>query len=161
MCKVRKCLDSVIEEGDWNEIWSVSIFDHFLSKEESDDCQIFNYLLAKEQGAIDKYLTGENNFINLYSSIADEVIIIDYNIADKLIQTNSAEFIEFITKGLRKESFFLKYTNKNILVQGGYDRTDIWYINENSHTETLENLIKDNNLFLLEKYNYEQLYDFQ
>lgn len=137
-------------------VLTVSIFDHWLTEKEASDCKIMNYSTAVETNALDKYLIGENDFINLYVSLGDKAICHLDNERENVLLTNSLEFKSYLIKGLREKQFHFHhiiYPTKGITIKGGYDRTDIFLLDADDITCDISSLydkIKINNLFILE-----------
>lgn len=137
-------------------VLSVSIFDHWLTEKEASDCEIMNYSTAVENHVLDKYLIGENKFINLYASLGDKAICYLDNERKNVLLTNSVEFKSYLIKGLREKQFHLHhiiYPTKDITIRGGYDRTDLFILDERINicdVSILYEAVSLNGLFILE-----------
>lgn len=134
----------------------VSIFDHWLTEAEANDCKVMNYLTAIEANSLDEYLVGERRFINLYLSLGDKCICYLDNERKTILLTSSAEFNSYLIEGLRESQFHLHkiiYPDTGITIEGGYDRTDIFILDEHIDScdvSTLYEAIRINGLFILE-----------
>lgn len=142
----------------------VSIFDHWLTETEANDCKVMNYLTAIEENSLDEYLVGERSFVNLYLSLGDKCICYLDNERKTILLTSSSEFNSYLIEGLREMQFHrhhMIYPEKGITIRGGYDRTDTLILNEDSNIcdkSSIYDEIEKNGLFILEDIamNYEQ-----
>lgn len=144
-------INSVIKP---KEVLFVSIFDHWLTEIEADECKFLNYDIACENNNIDKYIEGENIFLNFYKNLDSKAkLIIDEK--EIILNTSSNEFIERLKDGLR-EKYFLKicYEKYKMEVQCGYDRTDTFFITEESINQGILDIITKSSLYVLDKIDY-------
>ncbi|XRY84193.1 hypothetical protein ACPF64_00025, partial (plasmid) [Acinetobacter sp. KB005] len=56
----------------WDTVISISIFDHWLSEVEADQSNIICYDISLKNNSLDKYLNGEEKFLNFYYQLFDE-----------------------------------------------------------------------------------------
>jgi uncharacterized protein YlzI (FlbEa/FlbD family) len=136
------------------EVLFISIFDHWLNENEADECKYLNYDIACDNNALEKYMIGENIFINFYRNLESKAILI---INDKkiIVDTSSNEFINRLQDGLR-ERIFLKiyYETYQMEVQCGYDRTDTLILTEDSINRGILDVIEKSPLYILDKMDY-------
>lgn len=103
----------------WDTVIYISIFDHWLSEVEADECNILCYNIALNNNSLDEYLNGEEKFLNFYSQLFDE-----YSFKDNK-KIDSDEYQTIVIQSLREQRLMDIYVqNRKIRLQGGYDRTD-------------------------------------
>lgn len=155
---MNNCLSSKIEDIKWSKIGYISIFDHWLDHLEADECKVLNYSIAKISDVLDKYLESEKKFINFYTSLSDQVYCF-YKNSWQLFNTNSEEFEQILKKSLREERsdfFDIYYPNYSLRFKGGYDRTDMFLIEDVRFLSDLSRVIEMNKLFIISIQDYSE-----
>lgn len=138
----------------WKKCGFISIFDHWLTASEADNCNILNYETSSEKNANLDYLLGESKFINFYKNVSD-IVICKVEESFKELQTNSNEFENLLISSLREENLkFLDifYPKLRIRCKGGFDRTDQFFLADERNFHSLKEHAEKNKLFIL---NYE------
>lgn len=146
-------LKQLKEREKWSKIWYISVFDHWLTHEEADNCQVLCYSIAKKNQQIDNYLQGENHFLNFYSNLSDEVVSFHNPNGICHLMTQSPRFQQTLIRSLREirmNCWF--YPKIGILIVGGFDRTDMLILSERTNKELLEKILKTNQLYILSQY---------
>lgn len=126
----------------------VSVFDHWLTEEEAEVCEIFTYKQAKEFGKLQLYEAGERSFLSLYRSLARSSNVIPH---PEFAAVTSAEDLETIfIRSLREQSLMdICFENFNLRVVGGFDRTDLFIFGDSVHMSRVEQMAKDGGLYVL------------
>ncbi|QSB53991.1 hypothetical protein I6J48_17715 [Acinetobacter calcoaceticus] len=135
----------------WKQTGFISVFDHWLTEDEADDCKILNYEISIEREALQDYMGGEEKFIKFYRNISD-IVVCNKTDNIKVIQTNSNEFEDILMSSLREENMkFLDifYPEHKIRFKGGYDRTDTFFLADESNFCFLKEYVDKSNLFIL------------
>ncbi|OCZ59713.1 hypothetical protein [Acinetobacter seifertii] len=135
----------------WKKTGFISVFDHWLTDEEADDCGILNYEISIEKENLQDYILGEEKFIKFYRNISD-VVVCKKTDNIKVIETKSNEFEDILLCSLREENMkFLDifYPEYKIRFKGGYDRTDTFFLADESNFCFLKECIDQSNLFIL------------
>lgn len=135
----------------WKKYGFISVFDHWLTDDEANNCNILNYELSVQADANLDYLLGEKKFIHFYQSLSNTVICkVGNNI--KTLKTDSDEFKSVLISSLREDNlkfFDMFYPKIKVRFKGGFDRTDEFFlVNETDFSLVKEN-IEVNNLFIL------------
>lgn len=138
----------------WSQIWDISVFDHWLTHDEADNCDVLCYGIAIKQDKLDEYLQGENTFINFYTALSDEVIIFHNPNGICHLSTQSKRFERILKQSLRESRMpYWFYPKIGVMVVGGFDRTDILLASEKTDSKKIEKLLTDNQLNILSRYS--------
>lgn len=134
----------------WSEIWDISIFDHWLTNEEADNCDVLCYGIAIKRDKLTDYLVGENNFIQFYTEISNEVQSFHNSHGVCHLSTQSPRFQRILRESLREFRMpYWFYPKIGVLVISGFDRTDTLLISDRTDIEALQKMLKTNNLHIL------------
>lgn len=107
----------------WERAIFISIFDHWLSEVEAEQCNTMSYNISLENNNLDEYLNGEKRFLHFYLQLFDENSFQDNKKID------FTEFKQAVIQSLREQRLMSIYVNNSqIKLQGGYDRTDRIFI---------------------------------
>lgn len=127
----------------------VSIFDHWLSEEEANECDWINFQTAIKTGNLEEYINGEDDFKNLYNSICEDGEIIriyngeGYGISKK-------EFHSIMEDSLREKDLADIYIGKyDLRILGGYDRTDLLLVKKESPIDHIIEIVNRSGLHIL------------
>ena len=134
----------------WDTVIYISIFDHWLSEVEADQCNILCYNSALKNNSLDEYLNGEEKFLNFYSQLFDE-----YSFKNNK-KIDSDEYQTIVIQSLREQRLMDIYVqNRKIRLQGGYDRTDQLFLANASLLPDIIKKLEMSKLHVLEIINYE------
>ena len=134
----------------WDTVIYISIFDHWLSEVEADQCNILCYNIALKNNSLDEYLNGEEKFLNFYSQLFDE-----YSFKNNK-KIDSDEYQTIVIQSLREQRLMDIYVqNRKIRLQGGYDRTDQLFLVNASLLPDIIKKLEMSKLHVLEIINYE------
>jgi hypothetical protein len=129
----------------------LSVFDHWLTREECEGCDLINYETALSAAKIVEYQAGEDKFIDFYRRLigADEVSV---NEDDPVYRAHSETlFNAIIVPSLRERKLMDLFVERaNVRIVGGYDRTDLLLAREEAQRQALRQLARDVDLFLLD-----------
>lgn len=143
----------------WKKCGFISIFDHWLTDYEANNCGILNYEISVQSQSDLSYLSGESKFINFYKSLSDTVIC---KLGDnlKILETDSNEFKSILISSLREDSLkFLDvfYPKLEIRFKGGFDRTDQFFLVDEKNIGLIRENVQINQLFILNYEDYNNL----
>lgn len=134
----------------WDTVIYISIFDHWLSEVEADQCKTMCYNIALENNSLDEYLNGEEKFLNFYSQLFDE-----YSFKDNK-KIDFDEYQTTVIQSLREQRLMDIYVqNRKIRLQGGFDRTDQLFLANASLIPDILKKLEMSKLHVLEIMNYE------
>lgn len=140
-----------IDRIKWLKRGSISIFPHWLNEAEADDCKILSYSIAQSSGKLAEYLDGEQRLMHFYISLSDHVwCYIDESW--RFFLTNSSDFKTILKNSLRENNikfFDLYFSNYVIRLQGGFDRTDTFFIANIEMFERFIQEVEKNDLYIL------------
>lgn len=139
----------------WQFVSFLSIFHHWLTVEEADECKVFEAFIAKKNGHFDEYAIGEQKFLEFYRRLDTQV-----NVLRKpkmpLISTHSKNFNRILTKHLDKGICFEFYfPNRQILAETGFDRTDRIFTKNKENLAFIQSLSAKCGLFIIETIDYQ------
>ncbi|MFB2538429.1 hypothetical protein [Acinetobacter sp. c3-l95] len=139
----------------WQSVYFLSIFDHWLSVKQADDCSTLCYATAVANDALDEYLQQEQYFIDFYRSIDNKVIIV-VNHQGIEIDVRSERFLHILQDGLReKRHFCLLFPKYQVMFESGYDRTDRMFITNQTDMTFLQHKISEYHLYLIDGIDYQ------
>ncbi len=139
--------------NDFKYVCFLSYFDHWLTEQEADNCQILSFDIAKDNEFLDVYMQGEKYFLYFYTTISD--VAIDLKNNNKL-KVTSESFRAIIINSLREKSLLkISYPKLGIVAEGGYDRTDVLFIPNDNILSQIQNLARKTGLFIIETMPYE------
>lgn len=134
----------------WDTVIYISIFDHWLSEVEADQSNIICYDISLKNNSLDKYLNGEEKFLNFYSQLFDE-----YSFKDN----KKIDFYEYkatIIQSLREQQLMDIYVQNGIIrLRGGFDRTDQLFLADASMIPDIMKKLEISKLHVLETISYE------
>ncbi|MEZ2126796.1 MULTISPECIES: hypothetical protein [unclassified Sinorhizobium] len=129
---------------------NVSVFDHWLNEKEADDCDILAYKIAVNRGRENAYLSGEQQFLQLYRKLGEGGIVINVPGPLREIYNNCSEVDEIFKNSLREKKlmdvFFPIYS---VRVLGGYDRTDLFVLHDWKKYTQLINIVEEVGLYAI------------
>lgn len=129
----------------------VSIFDHWLSEDEAESNEIINYETAVAHNRVDEYLKGEEKFSKLYALLSKEGVICNIPPPYRFLDGSDVNIASMIVDSLREERrfdmYFMKY---DVRIVGGFDRTDLFIINERSKVNKIKEIIASCGLYILD-----------
>lgn len=135
----------------WKKYGFISIFDHWLTDDEANNCNILNYETSVQAEANLDYLLGENKFIHFYRSLSDTVVC-KIGDAFKTLKTDSDEFKIILINSLREDNlkfFDMFYPKIKVRFKGGFDRTDQFFIIDETDFPLIKENIEINKLNIL------------
>lgn len=133
----------------------VSIFDHWLSEQEADECSVLCYKIASDCNDLTAYLKTEQYFLNFYQGLDSVVHVMDDGV--RVLDTQDIEFVDILKNGLREIRFFeLYFPTLGIVAQSGYDRTDKLIIDEKVDLSLIKEKISLHNLYVLDEVVYDE-----
>lgn len=142
-----------------DKVYFVSIFDHWLSECEADDCKVLSYSIALSHQKVSDYLIGEKNFISLYQSIDHKVIIL-YDNYQKEMSVFCDEFLNILEHGLReRKTYRFIFEQYQIMIESGYDRTDKMFTTKETNIDLIKKIVDDNHLFIIDCITYKEYID--
>jgi hypothetical protein len=103
----------------------VSVFDHWLSPEESNSSPILSYNISLSANRFEEYRVGEEKFIDFYATIIKDNVVL--NLQTGVAHNSMSDSIQSVILDSLRETRLMDIfiENSNIRVLGGYDRTDI------------------------------------
>ena len=136
--------------------FTISPFDHWLSKEEAKDNIVF-FSKKMTRAQKEKYNLYESRYINTFKSLFQKHEIfafVEGKYSEELYSCDDInKFQEFCLKSIREEELLkLLIPNLGIIIEGGYDLSNhVFYKknNDNSIINEFKNLFIKNNFFLL------------
>lgn len=144
-----------MDSHNWQYVSFLSIFDHWLTIEEAENCKIFEHFIAKKYGYLDEYLTGEQKFIQFYKSLDTNVKVLKKP-KMPVISTDSKNFNRLLNKHLlHGKNFDLFFPNQQILAEIGFDRTDVIFTKDKESLNHVHTLSEKCGLFIIETINYQ------
>lgn len=149
-------VDYISQKQKINEVYdmfSISVFDHWLSQEEYKKYPVMCYSDIKkkpeEYGFI--YRNYENKFIKFYTLLFDNCVICDQNM-NNVYQTISHDtYLKLVKESIKEIKFHTFLVDSlGIMVHGNYDLTHIVHANKKSYNkEKFEKIVSDSGLFIL------------
>lgn len=134
----------------WETVICISIFDHWLSEVEAEQCNTMCYNISLKNNSLNKYLKGEEKFLNFYLQLFDENCFND----NKKIDFD--EYKTAIINSLREQRLMDIYVkNGKVRLQGGFDRTDQIFVANASLIPDIIKKLEMSKLQVLEIMNYE------
>gem|GEM_PF-5200175 len=129
--------------------FNVSVFDHWLSVNEAESSPIINYEKASSGGSITQYYEGEKKFIKLYSKLAEAGVVCHVPPPCRFIE-RIAELNSILIDSLREKGRFdLYFPAHEVRVRGGFDRTDLFLVQNSAYVTKLISLINKQGLCIL------------
>jgi hypothetical protein len=133
-----------------DKLISVSIFDHWLSAEEAENCPVMFYQLAIDRQAEKEYLAGEKCFLAFYNLLSSDGLVVHSDEQLTTITNSDPKFVDLVTDSLREgrlmDVYFPAYEARAL---GGYDRTDLIIMDNLSRQAEIEDLIEISGLYSL------------
>ena len=134
----------------WETVICISIFDHWLSEVEAEQCNTMCYNISLKNNSLNKYLKGEEKFLNFYLQLFDENCFNDNK------KINFDEYKSAIINSLREQRLMDIYVkNGKVRLQGGFDRTDQIFVANASLIPDIIKKLEMSKLHVLEIMNYE------
>lgn len=141
--------DDPIEKG--TPTLHVSVFDHWLSEDEAESNEIINYETAVSHDRINEYLKGEEKFSKLYALLSREGVICNIPPPYRFIDGFDVSITGLIVDSLREERRFdMYFMAYDVRIVGGFDRTDLFILNEKSKINKIRENITDCGLYILD-----------
>lgn len=129
----------------------VSVFDHWLSEDEAESNEIINYETAVSHDRINEYLKGEEKFSKLYALLSREGVICNIPPPYRFIDGFDVSITGLIVDSLREERRFdMYFMAYDVRIVGGFDRTDLFILNEKSKINKIRENITDCGLYILD-----------
>ncbi|WP_079210984.1 hypothetical protein [Brucella pituitosa] len=129
--------------------FNVSVFDHWLSVNEAESSSILNYEKANSSGNINQYYEGEKKFIKLYSELAEAGVVCHVPPPYRFIECTT-ELKSILTDSLREmRRFDLYFPAYEVRVRGGFDRTDLFLVQNSAYVTKLISLVSKQGLCIL------------
>ena len=129
----------------------VSVFDHWLSDDEAKSNEIINYETAISHDRVDEYLKGEEKFSKLYALLSQEGVICNIPPPYRFIDCSDINIKRIIVESIREERRFdMYFMAYNVRIIGGFDRTDLFILNEKSKLDKIRENITDYGLYILD-----------
>ncbi|MBF7688935.1 hypothetical protein [Acinetobacter rathckeae] len=119
----------------WDSVFVVSVFDHWLSEAEAEQCKYMSYGLSVEQHVLQQYLVGEAKFLDFYLPLFDE------SCEKENKKVNFHEYKVAIINSLREQKMMnICLSNGKLKLQGGFDRTDYLFVEKSLIPEIIKKL---------------------
>jgi len=129
----------------------VSVFDHWLSEDEAESNEIINYETAVSHDRFDEYLKGEEKFSKLYALLSRDGVVCSIPPPYRFIDGFDANIARIIVDSLREERRFdMYFMAYDVRIVGGFDRTDLFILNEKSKVNKIMENITDCGLYILD-----------
>lgn len=133
---------------------NISVFDHWLDSKEAEASKIMTYSIALESSQIDSYLKGEAKFVEIYKYLASEGVFAKQNEKIVFFDKVNSNFEKIITESLREKKLMdIYFVGINARVIGGYDRTDLFLLNDKKLLPDLRDLVNKVGLYILNSSN--------
>lgn len=130
----------------------ISLFDHWLSEVEADQCQIFSYGSALKSDVLVEYFEGESKFQILYESMSQEGVICNQSDTLQLLNFCDEKLKKIVTEILREKKLMdVYFVSDQVRVLGGYDRTDLIILDSNVDFVEFELKVNNAGLFILHR----------
>lgn len=131
----------------------VSIFDHWLTREEVENCGYMSFKEAMKSGLKELYLEQETRFLGFYRNLLSSGGVYRTDWRANLLAFHSAwddGLAAIIRANLREERLFELYSDRfSLRIIGGYDRTDLLLFKSLGQIPAVMNLSTRHGLFLL------------
>jgi len=133
----------------------VSVFDHFLTKDEASECGLFSYELAVANGLERIYLDQERRFLAFYKNLFAGGVIRRTQQGSRYIGIASHErwdrrLKRDVARSLRERGHMDVYVPAmRLRIMGGWDRTDALLFRDGSPQDKVEQLAADLGLFII------------
>ncbi|GAB7126929.1 hypothetical protein JCM19000A_14360 [Silvimonas sp. JCM 19000] len=131
-------------------LMSISVFDHWLSEEEAGSCRFMNFKVALGQDAEDDYIIGEKRFLDFYSSLAVDGVVLNSDAQPEFMRNDDCRLQTVFLESLREKRLMDAYFVANqVRVVGGYDRTDLLILADQRYRAEIEVMAQNCGLFVL------------
>ncbi len=128
----------------------ISIFDHWLTEIEADNCNVLCYRIALDSNRLDEYKEGERKFLNFYQSLSMSGVVCNRPRPIRMIDKIDSTFEEALISSLREEkSMDVYFLSCRARIIGRYDRTDLALLGNDTDLVEFENKIREAGLFVL------------
>lgn len=129
---------------------SISVFDHWLGEDEASENPLMSYSIASDSGVLEKYLEGEKEFLNFYSSLSDCGVICNRPGTLRKFESINSELEQIFVNSLREKRLMdVYFIGSGVRVIGRYDRTDLIIADTPEQLNSLRAKVVQFGLFVL------------